>query len=671
MITVKISGTEYKSESHFSIKQQSGSISTSDIDVLVPATAPVPVAKEAVQILNDETPFFFGYITTVETPEFFTGKESQRYRLEVSSAKSALKNRLVNEALQNTTTTGIVQTLFDNYIAEEGFTLGSISTISRAWDTWNQAYYNLYTALQDLADDCGALFYISPDKKFYVLLKQDLTQIDIPEHVTSLKRNENADGMITQQTISGATEETTEQTEQFLWNTDSNAFQQSCNLAYPVASISAVYIGEKTDTGMSWTQVSYGAKGTDDDDTTKTFLYTEGSTTLALNGKAVTKPSSSVPYVKVVYIGTYDIIVTDTNDTLQTEIAKLNGTSGKIEAYTSDSTIETFQDADTTATNLLDRNNERSEEISAKCHGIDDTGLYMVWNIQNTDARIAGVYVIVERTIEDFGPDAFFITVKLKNRNLYSRYGTVLKSDEKTKKSDVLVYKTSVFIEKLSLAESWDITKDLKGFLHFPASSGIAEPSLMDGLSATAYSGFTTPSADITQTEVTVLRKNMAAVTSFATLRNQFIGILTANPTFIKFSQGNIQISCDVEVTKKIAKIKAVYIANSTFSAINVNEYKYDTASCKQRIFMNGTINSLIYSYGNFPASNLFIYVDFYGEDGTAFLAEDYIGMKPSNFGIYEIDDIYNDFAPIPYYPYGAKVGQKVKYVTSAEAKLE
>src|SRR5574344_675765 len=668
MITVKISGTEYNAESHYSIKQQAGSISTSDIDVLVPATAPVPVAKEAVQILNDETPFFFGYSTTVETPEVCTGKESQRYRLEVSSAESALKNRLVNEALQNTTTTGIVQTLFDNYIAEEGFTLGSISTISRAWDTWNQAYYNLYTALQDLADDCGALFYISPDKKFYFLLKQDLTQIDIPEHVTSLKRNENADGMITQQTISGATEETTEQTEQFLWSTDSNAFQQSCNLAYPVASISAVYIGEKTDTGMSWTQVSYGAKGTDDDDTTKTFLYTEGSTTLALNGKAVTKPSSSVPYVKVVYIGTYDIIVTDTNDTLQTQIASLNGTSGKIEAYKSDSTIETFQDADTAATNLLNENGEWTEEISAKCHSIDDTALYMAWNIQNADARIAGVYVIVERTIEDFGPDAFFITVKLKNRSLYSRYGTCLKSDEKTKKSDTLVYKTAIYTETLTAVENWTVTKDVIGFLHFPASSGIAEPSLMDGLSATAYSGFTTPSAEVTQTEVTVLRKNMASVTSYE-IYYKLISIRTANPTFIKFSQRRIQVSCDVEADKNIAKIKALN-HSSLYSEVNTNEYSYVHPSTKQRVFINAEI-STHYSYDFLPSSYLNIMAEIYDESGNEFTEDDFAKLKCSNFGIYEIDDIYTDFASIPYYPYGAKVGQKVKYVTSAEAKIE
>src|SRR5574344_1606694 len=667
MISVLINGTAYTAESHFSIKQQAGAISTSDIDVLVPSTASVPVARSAVQILNDGAPFFYGYITSVETPEFCTGRESQRYRLELTSAESVLKNRLVSEALVNTTTTDIVQTLFDNYISEEGFTLGEISYITRSWDTWNKAYYNLYSALQDLADDCGALFYISPDKKFYFQQKSDLTQIDIPEHVTSLKRTETADGMITQQTIAGATEETDTQTEQFLWSVEPEAYQSSCVLAYPVASITAVYIGESLSTGMSWTQVDFGVKGTDDDDTTKTFLYPAGSTTLAVNGKAVTKPSSSVPYVKVVYVGTYDIIVTDTNNTLQSELAKLNGTSGKIEAYKSDSTIETFQDADTTATNLLDKNNERSEEISAKCHGIDDTGLYMVWNIQNTDARIAGVYVIVERTIEDFGPDAFFITVKLKNRNLYSRYGTVLKSDEKTKNSDVLVYKTSIFIEKLSLAESWDITKDLKGFLHFPASSGIAEPSLMDGLSATAYSGLTTPSAEVTQTEVAVLRKNMASVKSFDIYRPG-IYVINGNPGYISFSQGNIQISCDVEVTKKIAKIKAVNVT-STYSEVNTNEYSYVHPSTKQRVFINAEICT-DYPYDDFPS--LFdINARIYDESGNEFTGDDFAKLKCSNFGIYEIDDIYNDFAPIPYYPYGAKVGQKVKYVTSAEAKLE
>ena len=664
MISVLINGTAYTAESHFSIKQQAGAISTSDIDVLVPSTASVPVARSAVQILNDGTPFFYGYITSVETPEFCTGRESQRYRLELTSAESVLKNRLVSEALVNTTTTDIVQTLFDNYISEEGFTLGEISYITRSWDTWNKAYYNLYSALQDLADDCGALFYISPDKKFYFQQKSDLTQIDIPEHVTSLKRTETADSMITQQTIAGATEETDTQTEQFLWSVEPEAYQSSCTLAYPVASITAVYIGESLSTGMSWTQVDFGVKGTDDDDATKTFLYTTGSTTLAVNGKAVTKPSSSLPYVKVVYVGTYDIIVTDTNNTLQSEIAKLNGTSGKIEAYTSDSTIETFQDADTTATNLLDKNNERSEEISAKCHGIDDTGLYMVWNIQNTDARISGVYVIVERTIEDFGPDAFFITVKLKNRNLYSRYGTVLKSDEKTKKSDTLVYKTAIYTETLTAVENWTVTKDVIGFLHFPASSGIAEPSLMDGLSATAYSGFTTPSAEVTQTEVTVLRKNMASVTSYE-IYYKSIFTRTANPEWIEFSQMHIQVSCDVEANKNIAKIKTMN-NSGLYSEVNTNEYSYVHPSTKQRVFINAEL-----CIHNLPSSDLVITAKIYDESGNEFTEDDFAKLKCSNFGIYEIDDIYNDFAPIPYYPYGAKVGQKVKYVTSAEAKLE
>src|SRR5574344_1738563 len=502
MIEVKISGKTYSAADHYTIKQQTGAISISDIDVIVPASYAVPVAKEAVQILCNGTPFFFGYISTVESPEFKTGKEAQRYRLEINSAEVILKNRLINEAYTSTYTHNIVQNLFENYIKEEGFTLGSISTTARYWEAYNAAYYNLYTALQELADDVGALFYISPDKKFYFMLKSDLVHIDMPAHVTSLKRNENADNMITEQTISGATEETTEQTEQFLWNTNDNAFQQSCNLAYPVASISAVYIGEKIDTGMSWTQVSYGVKGTDDDDTTKTFLYAEGSTTLALNSKAVTKPTSSVPYVKLVYIGTYDIIVTDTNITLQSELAKLSGTSGKIEAYKSDSTIETFADADTAATNLLNQNDEWTEEISAKCRELDKTDLYMSWDIQSTDTRISGAYYIVERTIEDFGPDDMLITVQLKNRDLYSRYGTCIKNTVKVKRADVLVYKTDLYGERITLSDTFKSSyNEAPYYLHYPVSSSslIADPDLIDGMSSDTYSSFRAPAAEAQQ----------------------------------------------------------------------------------------------------------------------------------------------------------------------------
>jgi len=237
------------------------------------------------------------------------------------------------------------------------------------------------------------------------------------------------------------------------------------------------------------------------------------------------------------------------------------------------------------------------------------------------------------------------------------------------------VYKTSVFSEKLSLAESWSIAKDLKGYLHFPASSGIADPSLsiadpslMDGLSATAYSGFTTPSAEVTQTEVTVLRKNMASVTSYRN-SNRTISIRTANPRFIKFSQRRIQVSCDVEANKNIAKIKALNLS-SVYSEVNTNEYSYGNPSTKQRVFINVEI-STFYSYEGLPSSYLMIIAKIYDESGNEFTNDDFAKLKCSNFGIYEIDDIYNDFAPIPYYPYGAKVGQKVKYVTSAEAKIE
>lgn len=505
-ISVKIGGVEYKASDHYTIQQQAGAISVSDIDVLMPATASVPVAKQAVQIFNDGNAFFYGFISSVETPEYSTGLEVQRYRLEINSAESVLKNRLVTETFSGVYTHDIVQSLFENYISEEGFEFGAISTTTRYWETWSQSYYNLYDALVELADDVGALFYIAPDKKFYFLLKTDLTQIDMPAHVTKLKRNENADSIITLQTIAGATEETTIQTETFLWDVSNETYQSTTTLSYPVSSITACYIGQKTDTGMSWTSVLFGVKNVDDSDTSVTFLYEESSNTIKLNATAVTRPTSSNPYIKIVYVGNYDIMVTNANETLQKEIAALNGTSGKIEAYTSDSTIKTFADADTAAINLLNENDEWTEEITAKCHSLDDTSLYTAWKIQSTESRISGIYVIVERTIEDFGPDNFFITVKLKNRSLYSRYGTCLKNTTKNNGTDVLIYKTAVYTEKMSFSDSFFAEYEAANWAYYP-SSDLTDPMLIDGMTDTTFSCIHTH--DVAAVQETIAKKNL------------------------------------------------------------------------------------------------------------------------------------------------------------------
>jgi hypothetical protein len=161
----------------------------------------------------------------------------------------------------------------------------------------------------------------------------------------------------------------------------------------------------------------------------------------------------------------------------------------------------------------------------------------------------------------------------------------------------------------------------------------------------------------------------MASVTSYKIYFNELISIQTANPMYIKFSQRRIQVSCDVEANKNIAKIKSMN-DSSLYSKVNTNEYSYGNPSTKQRVFTNAEI-STHYQYDDFPSSYLKIIARIYDESGNEFTDDDFAKLKCSNFGIYEIDDIYTDFAPIPYYPYGAKVGQKVKYVTSAEAKIE
>ena len=135
--SVLISGENYRVANSYSITELAGSVSNSSLDVLVEAGQDVPPSLQDVQILNDGTPFFFGIIKSVQSPDFSSGYESKRYRLSVLSGESVFNNRLASEAFENKYTHEIVQSLFTNYISEEGFTLGQISTSEKIYENYN------------------------------------------------------------------------------------------------------------------------------------------------------------------------------------------------------------------------------------------------------------------------------------------------------------------------------------------------------------------------------------------------------------------------------------------------------------------------------------------------------------------------------------------------------
>lgn len=462
-VEVKISGEVYKTSTRYSIKQQAGDVSVSDIDVLVSNGQRIPRAMEQVQILFDDVPFFFGIVQTVESPDYSSGKESARYRLTVQSGEVMFQWRLVSESLDDVYTHDIIQTLFDNYIASEGITLGKISVTERFYQRYTASYLKLSDCLKELSDAIGASVSISADKKFYFLTQDAIEQINAPENITALKLEEAAVDLRTVQIVTGASEETSQQTQQTTWAEG----QKTVTLGYQVSSFDGATI--------NGTICGVGVIGLDEEDVNKTFLYKFSSQVVTLNNNALIKPVAG-DNVVMVYKGFFDIIVTNTNDQLRDELKLLNGSSGNIESLHVDETLTTFGDADSVSRDLLTANGARDQTITVTCKDINKSGLFLSWYINRTDLGIVGNFVIVERAISDFG-DTWLIRLKLKNKGFFSRYGTVLKKVEKVIRPESLVYKQTSIGDTATSTDSFIF--DIGNMIYFPTSGALlSDPEL-------------------------------------------------------------------------------------------------------------------------------------------------------------------------------------------------
>lgn len=462
---IKISGVEYRVADTYNITQQAGNISSSTIDVLVEEGQDIPVTLQDVEILDNEgNPFFWGLIQNKVSPNFSTGAEVKRYRLSLVSGETIFNFRRASEAFENKYTHEIVQTLFDNYISEDGITLGEISVSDNFYITYNFQYTKLYDVLTELAEAINASFYISPDKKFYFVTRETFEKIPAPEHISDLQYDENNGDIRTVQIVTGASEETSAQTESTTWDTN----QSSIILGYNVKSITGITINA--------IPVGVGILGVDEEDTSKTFLYQVGSNTITLNANATVKPSPG-DIVVVIYSGFFDIVITNINDQLQQQIAALNGTSGKIENVFTDETIDNVTDADSKANSLLDQFSEREVEVSCLTHDLENSELLKTWIFNYPDLGIVGEFVICERDISDFG-DMSLIRLKFKSKNFYKKYGTVFKDSTKEVRRDLKIYKQSSIGDTVNVTD--EVSIESAGLVFWPTSGTFTDPEGFD-----------------------------------------------------------------------------------------------------------------------------------------------------------------------------------------------
>jgi hypothetical protein len=204
-----------------------------------------------------------------------------------------------------------------------------------------------------------------------------------------------------------------------------------------------------------------------------------GDNTIVLNQNATTQPADG-DIVVVVFTGYYDIIVINTNDSLKSEVVSLNGTSGIIENIFTDETIDNFSDADMKATSLLSQYGEREQTISCSCQDLDRTELYLMWNFSRPDLGIVGQYVITERSLSSFG-EKMWTRIKLKNKNYFARYGSVLIDTTKTVGKDIKVYKQTVIGDVLQASDN--ILIESAGLTYYPTSGAFMDP-MLDGFYA-------------------------------------------------------------------------------------------------------------------------------------------------------------------------------------------
>lgn len=482
LIKVKINSVEYIATNKFSIKQQVGSTYSASVIVRIEAGDSIPQTHEAVQFLDSsDIPIFAGFVDITETPEWNSTFEVFLMRLTVKGISSLLGNRMVQESFENKYTHEIVDSLFDTYLIEEGLTKGTISTFTKKYIKYTANNMFLDDVLNELADAVSAAVDVSAGKLFSFVNKDDFTTRTPPEALQKLKKKTNGQKLVTVQRFSGASEETEELTTSTVWGGTTDTGPPV--VSYPDTTYSMLYsIADIEGIAINGSPAGVGIRGSDESDTNTTFLWKYGEPLITINPSATTKPAIG-DIVVFIYVGTFSVEIIAENDSLRAEIASLNGTSGKIEALTSDSSVQNSEDGQSLAQSLLDQNSEREQVITAQYNALDTSASQMlsIWNLDYPDLDISGQFVVVERSLQDYF-DKLQITVKLKNKNFYSRYGTILKKNDDqvtslTVRPDDVILKTADTVELFAPEEEYE---DFNlGIIFFPSSGpNIFDPQL-------------------------------------------------------------------------------------------------------------------------------------------------------------------------------------------------
>lgn len=425
---VFINGIAYEADRNFSVSQKVGNKTSSEIVVDVGSLA-IPVSGDIIELRDGDDVIFWGTCGIPRSPKYSTGHERKLYRIICGNANAILGRRIINVAYQGYTVSEIATRLFNLYIAAEGITLGQVSDIPIVIEKYTGSNHNLQTALNELAELVGAIWQVTPDRKFYFLKLDDLPRF--PREInlafllgTDLQHTTKDHKVRTVQYISGATDTTSPQTEEFVYTGNLRTF----TTAFPLIAEPTIYIND-----VQVDQAYIGVNGIDDDNEDIIFAFSYNSPNIPYKGSVLVDGD----VVRVVYTGQYPIRVAAYNDAKIAEISELTQTSGLIEDVYLASGTKTLADANQLAQSFIDQFNEVTGEVkfwlfSSQLYdaglSLGDTAVLTLMTIDLPTLGITGDYVVTERTIEAINADnaEYKISLTLANRDYLKSYGQTI-----------------------------------------------------------------------------------------------------------------------------------------------------------------------------------------------------------------------------------------------------
>jgi len=376
-----------------------------------------PHVLPVLSITQDEDILFYGIVGIPKSPKWQTIYTVQDYNLTLQSPNALLNRTVAVESYQNISLKDLVTDLFNSYISREGVTLGNISEFDIIYDVYTIKYKYLSDVLDEIAESVGGIWHIDNQLKFYFIKRVDMDVVDAPTHIKSISKKTSAIDNRNVQYIVGVKDKTDEQTETLTYNED-----------VPIVVNFNIY-NQPTIT-INGTPASVGIKGSDDDDDTKTFLFTSGSSNISVNSNATIKPVND-DVLTIIYIGEYQLVVEKDNQNYIELLKSRTNTSGRVEKVSTDVEFDSINDADLYANGLLDNNGDIDEEISVSVDSLDNTELLKVWNFNLPTFNIVGEYVIVAREFGNFGICKKDVNLTLKNKNYWMKNGGIFNKYDK------------------------------------------------------------------------------------------------------------------------------------------------------------------------------------------------------------------------------------------------